>query len=683
MNPRLLRQLMIGIAGAFFLTVALSGCGGGGGDGLRRPVDPAPDLRLPSGHGLEAGVITVVAGTSEEHGNVVVTCPPEGSACVVTVLAAGTAVYERTGGVPSVMAAYDSLGLPSGHGLGAGVITVAAGTSEEHGNVVVTCPPGGSACMVKVSADGTAEYARTGSIPAFMFRQTTPAFESTSTFERDNPTAEDLLDHWNEPEQLRMALGLSAVAAVDIAGRREALADLIKAAGGASGGTGTRLRNVQPNSIEIIGERNGITYGRWTGGPAGTLNIEFDWRFTPNLDAETRAMFERAGKSWSWRLADQFGLHTIERGTDVSLPDRPRLTLFEDVTTDGLVIFMDHYDETTESRGRHLEASRSALRENDFEPFLGTILLAQSRIDEVPTRGSARLISLMAHEIAHVIGISKRLGDMADFADFYDSLVDDVNHTFTGPNAVAANGGKPVPFQWQIGRNRVPPFTPEGVVNRGHLDVSDSITSYRRRHVDRFEPSELDFAFLKDIGYEVLDAETSEQPEVYGFGAWGRYSGWGTAVARTINHDVEGNDVVTEDRLHASADVFGVAPAANLGEIRTSMQGNVSWSGSLLGVDLGRPMLPPVFGDAVLHVDLSSLRGTAVFDGLTTHVSGESSAFRSPRLEYAIGVAGNSFSDDDDHVRGGFFGPAHEEMAGVLDDRTDAVNLMAGFGGRR
>ena len=48
-----------------------------------------------------------------------------------------------------------------------------------------------------------------------------------------------------------------------------------------------------------LGERNGITYGRWTGGPAGTLNIEFDWRFAPTLDAERRARMERAGKSWS------------------------------------------------------------------------------------------------------------------------------------------------------------------------------------------------------------------------------------------------------------------------------------------------------------------------------------------------------------------------------------------------
>lgn len=217
---------------------------------------------------------------------------------MVTVSADGTAVYDTTGGVPSVMVAYDSWGLPSGHGLRPGVITMAAGTAEEHGNIVVTCPPGGSACMVRVSADGAAEYALTGGVPTFMFSH----LASEPTYERDNPTAEDLLDHWNEPEPLRAALGLSAVAAEDITSRKSALAELINAAGGNSAETGMGLRNVAPEDIEIIGERDRITYGRWRGGPAGTMNIEFDWRFGENFNTETRAGMERAGKSWSQRI---------------------------------------------------------------------------------------------------------------------------------------------------------------------------------------------------------------------------------------------------------------------------------------------------------------------------------------------------------------------------------------------
>ena len=113
------------------------------------------------------------------------------------------------------------------------------------------------------------------------------------------------------------------------------------------------------------------------------------------------------------------------------------------------------------------------------------------------------------------------------------------------------------------------------------------------------------------------------------------------------------------------------------------MQGNVTWSGSLIGVDLGQAMLPPVFGAAEISVDLSSLDGTALFDDLKVYADGVSSDFRVSSREYAIDVAGNSFSDGDGRVHGGFFGPAHEEMAGVLDDRTPEVNLLAGFGGTR
>ena len=123
---------------------------------------------LPSGHGLSVGTFTVAPGGSAEHGNVVVLCPAGGPACVVSVAADGTASYDRTGGVPGVMAAYGAWALPSGHGLSVGTFTVAPGGSAEHGNVVVSCPAGGLACVVSVAADGTASYDRTGGVPGVM-----------------------------------------------------------------------------------------------------------------------------------------------------------------------------------------------------------------------------------------------------------------------------------------------------------------------------------------------------------------------------------------------------------------------------------------------------------------------------------------------------------------------------------
>ena len=203
-----------------------------------------------------------------------------------------------------------------------------------------------------------------------------------------------------------------------------------------------------------------------------------------------------------------------------------------------------------------------------------------------------------------------------------------------------------------------------------------------QRFRETYQPSAIDFAFLADVGYDILDPETANEPELYGYGAWGRYSAWGVGVDRVLQYDDDGSDVVARDMLRAGADAFGMAPSASLAG-NTSLQGDVTWLGSLIGVDLGQAMLPPVFGDAALRVDLSNLQGTASFDDLTVQVDGVSSAFRTPRLEYGIGVAGNAFSDEDGRVLGGFYGPAHEEMAGVLDDRSATVNLLAGFGGTR
>lgn len=639
------------------LAMALAGCGGGGGAPVERP----GVVGLPAGHGLAAGEIRVAAGTSEEHGNVVVTCPAGGGACVVTVTADGTALYDRAGGVPSVRPRYASWG-PLGHGLTPGEIRVAAGTSEEHGNLVVTCPAGGSVCVVRVSADGAAEYAATGGVPTFTVAH--------PTHERYNPTAEDLLDHWydpwKDPEDLRNALGLARVNTTDAADRSRRLADLIGMAGADPAGTGTKLRNVRPEDVEIIGERNGIAYGRWTGGPAGTLNIEFDWRFAENFNAEARARMERAGKSWSWRLLDDFGTNVARRGRELTFAGIDQSeTLDEDVTSDDVLIFIsDKGDSRTSTAGPQ---ARTGI-DDDYQPWLGLLRLSQRDTENT---------SAMAHEIGHAIGVSS--WEVQPLTRY----INRADYTFEGPEAMRVNGGRPVPFQWVDQDYRVVSRdTPGARIDWGHLGVCTSIMAYCSDGAEMYVPAEIDFAYLDDIGYELLDAATASEPELYGYGAWGRYSAWGAGVERTIDYQ-GGRMVEVTDTLRAAADAFGTAPGMSLAEAHGSLQGGITWSGSLIGVDLGQAMLPPVFGDAELQVELSTLQGTALFDDLTVHVRGVSSAFRQPELRYDIGVTENAFSDAEGRVLGGFYGPGHEEMAGVLNDRAPDVNLIAGFGGKR
>ncbi len=166
--------------------------------------------------------------------------------------------------------------------------------------------------------------------------------------------------------------------------------------------------------------------------------------------------------------------------------------------------------------------------------------------------------------------------------------------------------------------------------------------------------------------------ETASEPELYGFGAWADYAAWGAAVQRILDPST--------DRLQAGVQAYGIEPATSLADNK-ALSGSAVWTGSLLGVDIGDAALPPVFGDATLQVELTSLTGSAQFNNLTVGEGGGiTRAFRSPNLKYEGAIAGNVFSDDQRRVRAGFYGPAHEEMAGVVNDPE--AGLLAGFGGK-
>ena len=505
---------------------------------------------------------------------------------------------------------------------------------------------------------------------------------------RDNSTAEDLLDHWNQPQAVRQALGLTTVDEADVAGRMGAIARLIGMAEDDEAMTPIRLRDVRPDDIDIVGQRNGITYGRWTGGPAGTLNIEFDWRFAPNVDAGTRAQVERAGKSWSRRLLDDFGTHVVESGTEVAgYRDFSGVELFnetfeEDVSTNGMLIFVFHPSPDPLSGGGPgpLEAE---ITDDDYEPWFGNLVLSQNTINERRTIGNWWWIHVVAHELGHAVGITSHAGGWS--VPSLERYIDRREHTFTGPRAQKANGGNPVPFQWlDRDRQAVAPGTPGASVDYAHLGICTSIMAYCVNPRITYQPSELDFAFLDDIGYDLLDAETAAEPEIYGYGAWGAYSAWGAGVERVLGYEDDGTDVSARDRLRAGADAFGIAPGMGFADRylppETSL-GSVTWSGSLIGVDLGSGGLPPVFGDAMLSVDLSNFEGALRFDDLTVLTEGRASPFRAGSLEYFVDVSGNAFSDQAGRVHGMFYGPGHEEMAGVLHDDRPDIDLLGGFGG--
>ena len=89
---------------AAMAAAALSACGGGE-PMLVSPVGGETHMRLdaPASHGLAPlAQFELQAGSSAEHGNVVISCPAGGPGCVLRVAADGTIKYESAGGLPSV-----------------------------------------------------------------------------------------------------------------------------------------------------------------------------------------------------------------------------------------------------------------------------------------------------------------------------------------------------------------------------------------------------------------------------------------------------------------------------------------------------------------------------------------------------------------------------------------------------
>ena len=88
---------------AVVFAAVLSACGG-----TQKPVPPTDDgatarLEAPAHHGLTPlRRYELAPGTSEEHGNVVLTCPAGGPGCVLRVAADGSVEYETAGGLPSI-----------------------------------------------------------------------------------------------------------------------------------------------------------------------------------------------------------------------------------------------------------------------------------------------------------------------------------------------------------------------------------------------------------------------------------------------------------------------------------------------------------------------------------------------------------------------------------------------------
>ena len=491
----------------------------------------------------------------------------------------------------------------------------------------------------------------------------TPVNGTRAQLRRTNHNAVDIGDNWQAPEALLVVLG-----ATDTAAGTSGLSTALAAADDPSP-SASSIRSIDATDMTPIGARGDITVGRWTSGPADTFEIDFYFHPDADLTAADRARIERAGKAWSRYIETDFDAQSIAAGTTINSGSHiTPASIEETVNVDDMLIVV-----TTRTQGRLSYGGSLYTYAGD------TFIRRVGYIDINTARGHQRRSDTIVHEVGHALNSTPVTIEGAITSTVERYLSADMHH-FEGPAAMQANDGMPVPFQWVDSDNRrVDPGTPGAVIDYVHNDVCTSVMSYCRES-DVETPSALDIAWLKDVGHEINDPATALDAEVYGYGAWGTYSAWGAGVARHLT-GFEAND----DRLEATADAFGVLPDSTLADsvAAQTLTGSATWRGVLLGVDVATDALSFVSGDATLNVGLDSLDGTAAFNNLMAHKDGRTSAFRISHVEYSITVDGNRFEDANQRIDGGFYGPNHNEMAGVLNDNRSTVNLIAGFGGTR
>jgi hypothetical protein len=245
--------------------------------------------------------------------------------------------------------------------------------------------------------------------------------------------------------------------------------------------------------------------------PAPTaFNIRFDYRYDTRgwFTPERRSALEAAGRVWETIIVND--LPDVPAGTSVAALSNPEtgalIRNFADgAAIDDLVIFVG----ARELGGSTLGITtmpvpfrdQTRLTGNSFQPWLGTIAFDTSTnwffdptpntADDIPAQ-SSDFISTAVHEMAHVLGFGT--------SDASDDLIEGA--AFRGGNAIAVNGGQPIPMSglahirdgYQFGGLGIPLMSP--------------FASFGKRKL----PTRLDVAILDDIGYTINYSATVQNP---------------------------------------------------------------------------------------------------------------------------------------------------------------------------
>ena len=521
---------------------------------------------------------------------------------------------------------------------------------------------------------------------------TTPGGVRMAERPRNNPTAADLLDHWGHRRVQSLVEGLALSAPTPEADATGL--ETLRAAVQTPDGPAVAPDLQEDDEVRVLGAHRGVTYGRWTGGQADTLSIEFDVSRagTEIRDNPTfQAMLERAGKAWSHRIVDDWAPWTRSSGTTKGrlLPDFEEIQVgAEGEISTGVEIHITSGDLSGGSAGRALSGGYLPPGES-WEPRFGSIEIDTDYLLEA---GEAELFSTLTHEIGHVLGAWQG----GEVTKGYAPYTDEEAGTWTGPNVVAIHGG-PAPFQdaanthaWVDGERD----SQAEMFDFAHSGVCASVMAYcsQSAALRPFLPHAIDFAFLADLGMTI--AEETERAETYGLAGWTDHAGFTLAVSRDLRVDLAGlqphydsragpwQTLDVTDVLQVGVDAFGNRSAGDLLQsypLEDSF-GKVCYAGGLIGAAIDDVEMPPVTGDANLAVDLDTLDGTASFTSLAVHTQGAQQTFADGALYYPFALSGNRIVGTGEHstLSADFYGPAHEDLAGTLLDPR--AGLLASFG---
>ncbi|MEP3331122.1 peptidoglycan DD-metalloendopeptidase family protein [Sedimentitalea sp.] len=166
----------------------------------------------------------------------------------------------------------------------------------------------------------------------------------------------------------------------------------------------------------------------------------------------------------------------------------------------------------------------------DYEPFAGTISFNSNNAADYsfdisgPTSGKIDFVSTALHEIGHVLGIGT--------SGAYARQISEGE--FAGPNALATNGGAPIPLE------------ADGAHILNGYSGDTALMDPRSFVGTRQLPTNLDLAMLADIGYEISGfSKQGTLPEIVTKG--NDQTVFGTVINDTID-GLAGDDKIQGDR---------------------------------------------------------------------------------------------------------------------------------------